>query len=103
LARSEIDRATTEFVDEHWTCRTAEQPGMTVRKGQYCPIFGYYGVNELKISRYLFQVRKNATGHEDDYDSACTCLRDGSPDVRINYSIARDRTIVIERQYTELQ
>jgi hypothetical protein len=76
---------------------------MTVWKVQHCPIFRNYGINELKISRYLLQVRKNATGHENDYDSACTCLRDGGPYVRIYYSIARDRPIVIERQYTELQ
>jgi hypothetical protein len=93
----------TEFIQKGWAWRMADQPGMTIWKGQDCPIFRYYGVNEPKVSRYLLQVRKNATGHEDDYNSACACLRDGGPYVRIDCSIARDRPIVIKRQYTELQ
>ena len=76
---------------------------MTVWKGQYGPIFRYHGVDELKVSRHPLQVRKNAAGHEDHCDSARTCLCDGGPYVRIEYSIACDRPIVVECQYPELQ
>ena len=103
LAGSEVDPTVAEFIQENGRWRMADQPGMPVWKGQYGPVFRYHGVNKLKVSCYPLQVRKNAAGHEDNCDSAGTRLRDGGPHVRIEYSIACDRPIVVERQYPELQ
>ena len=81
----------------------ADQPGMPVWNGQYGPIFRYHGIDKLKVSHYPLQVRKNAAGHEDNFDSARPYVRDGGPYFRIEHSVACDRPIVVECQYPELQ
>jgi hypothetical protein len=92
-----------EFVEELRRRRLSDDPGMTIGKGDYRTIFGHHGVRELQVSSYSLKVRQNAAGYEDHSDPAGAEFNQRGSDIRIEYSIARYCSVVIECENTEFQ
>jgi hypothetical protein len=57
-----------------------------------------YSVHEIEVARDAPQVVEPAAGHEDHGDSAMSCFRDGLEYGAIDAVVARDRSVIIQRQ-----
>src|SRR5208282_275234 len=102
LARFKFDSAATQFVKERLRWGMTDQPSMTTWKSENCTVFRHDCVDKSKISRRLFQVRKDAASNDDDHDAARTCRHDCGLDLRVQHTISRDGPVVIQRQHAEL-